>query len=133
MERFTPLRYTPSHTPSYCKRYGEFTFWLVYYTGYFIKEIENNFSRVYIQLYSYTCTCRNTRESLEELKIAWKYTHSVNLCSHFNFSFSQTSTRVSITVCKDGKCFLFLKIIQIQLHTCSWYLNFIRSLVNYNI
>ena len=30
-------------------------------------------------------------------------------CSHFNFSFCQTSTRVSITVWKHGKCFRFLK------------------------
>ena len=30
-------------------------------------------------------------------------------CCHFNFQFSQTSTRVSITICKHGKCFLFLK------------------------
>ena len=28
---------------------------------------------------------------------------------HFNFSFSQTSTRVSMTVWKHGTCFLFLK------------------------
>ena len=35
----------------------------------------------------------NTRGSLGELEIAWK---------HFNFSFTQTSTRVSITVWKHG-------------------------------
>ena len=32
------------------------------------------------------------------------------LCSHFNFSLSQTFTRVSITVWKHRKCFLFLKL-----------------------
>ena len=60
---------------------------LVFYTGYFIKEIENipRVPRRY----------RNTRGSLGE--------------QHFNFSFSQTSTRVSITVWKHGKCFLFLQ------------------------
>ena len=51
---------------------------------------------------------KNTRGSLGELEIAWN-TRTTRLCSHFNFSFSQTSTRVSITVWKHGKCFLFLK------------------------
>ena len=50
-------------------------------TGYFIKEIENIFSRVPIRY-------RNTRGSLGELEIAQK------------FSFSQTSNRVSIIVWK---------------------------------
>ena len=39
---------------------------LVFYTGYFIKEIENIFSRVPIRY-------RNTRGSLGELEIAWKH------------------------------------------------------------
>ena len=39
---------------------------LVFYTGYFIKEIENIFSRVPIHY-------RNTRGSLGELEIAWKH------------------------------------------------------------
>ena len=56
---------------------------LVFYTGYFIKEIENISSHVPIRH-------RNTCGSLRELEIAWKH--------YFNFSFSQTSTRVSITV-----------------------------------
>ena len=55
----------------------------IFYTGYFIKEIENIFSRVPIRK-------RNTRGSLGELEIAWNF--------HFDFSFSQTSTRVSITM-----------------------------------
>ena len=44
---------------------------LVFYTGYFIKEIENIFSSVYI---SY----RNTRGSLGELEIAWKVPTSIS-------------------------------------------------------
>ena len=43
-------------------------------------------------------TYRNTRVTLGELEIA-----------PYGSSFSQTSTRVSITVWKHGKCFLFLK------------------------
>ena len=39
---------------------------LVFYTDYFIKEIENIFSRVPIRY-------RNTRRSLGELEIAWKH------------------------------------------------------------
>ena len=38
-------------------------------------------------------------------------------CPHFNFSFCQTSTRVSITVWKHGKCFLFLKYNTTQHNT----------------
>ena len=44
--------------------------------------------------------------SLGELEIAWP--GNTGSCSHFNFLFSQTSTRVSITVWKQGQCFLFL-------------------------
>ena len=67
---------------------------------------------------------RNIRESLGELEIALKHWPS---CSLFNFSFSQTSPRVSI---KLGKCFLFLKYAQIHrlsIHLSDHYL----SLNNY--
>ena len=40
-------------------------------------------------------------------------TRPTGSCSHFNFSFTQTSTCVSITVWKHGKCFLFLM-------RCNW-------------
>ena len=53
--------YTPSHTPSRTVFHV-----LVFYTGYFIKETKNIFSRVPIR-------CRNTRGSLGELEIAWKH------------------------------------------------------------
>ena len=68
MERFTPL-YTPSHTSSRTvwriyalikKAISKFLFSM----GYFIKEIENIFSRVPIRY-------RNTCASLRELKIAF--------------------------------------------------------------
>ena len=39
-------------------------------------------------------------------------TRPMGSCSHCNFSFSQTFTRVSITVWKQGKCILFLKYCQ---------------------
>ena len=92
MERFTPLyAVTNSMENLRFDKEGYFHV-LVFYTGYFIKEIENIFSRVPIRY-------RNTRGSLGELDIAFV----------INFSFSQTSTRVSITVWKHGKCFLFLK------------------------
>ena len=41
------------------------------YAGYFIKEIENNFSRVPIRY-------RNIRGSLGELEIAWKHSWKFN-------------------------------------------------------
>ena len=54
-----------------------------------------------------TIRCRNTHGSLGELELR-RNTRPTGSSSHFNFSFSQTSTRVSITVWKHGKCFLFL-------------------------
>ena len=50
----------------------------------------------------------------------WKkhvfHTCPVGSCSHFNFSLFQTSTRVSITVWKHRKCFIFLN------YTITWLL-----------
>ena len=46
-------------------------------------------------------------------------TRQTGSCSHFNFSFSQTSARVSITLWKHGKCFLFLKLLQTNAFICS--------------
>ena len=81
-------RFRPSHTPSW-------TVWRIYAlvkktisTSYFIKEIENVFSRVPIRN-------GNTSGSLGEREILP--------------TFSQISTRVYITVWKHGKCSLFLK------------------------
>ena len=77
---------------------------LVFYTGYFIKEIEN------------ISPCLHT--VIETLVKVWENlelrgnTRTAGSCSHFNFSFSQTSTRFLRTVWKHGKCFLFLK--------CQW-------------
>ena len=73
---------------------------LVLYTGYFIKEIENICSRVPIRY-------RNTRGPLRG---GQSFVHEVweGSCSHFNFSFSQTSTRVSVTVWKHENFFYFL-------------------------
>ena len=51
---------------------------------------------------------RNTRESLRELEKAVE-TLACRLVFPQHFSFSQTSTRVSITRYKHGTCFLFLK------------------------
>ena len=63
--------------------------YFVFY-GLFYKKVEHFFPRVPIR-------CRNTCKSLGEL----------------NFSLSQTSTRVSITVWKQGKCFLYILNIKI--------------------
>ena len=74
-----------------------FCFILFYFIlFYFIKEIENISPRVPIRY-------RNTRESLGELEIAWKHTRPADSCSHFNFSFSQTSTRVSTSISRSPK------------------------------
>ena len=59
---------------------------LVFYTGYFIKEIEN-----ISPLFPYV---------VETLVKVWE-----NSSSHFNFSFSQTSTRVSVYNFMDLLCF----------------------------
>ena len=40
---------------------------------------------------------------------AWKHSPHAGSCSRSNFSFSQASTRVFITVWKHGECFLFFK------------------------
>ena len=92
MERFTPLYAILNGMENLRFDKEGYFHVLVFYTGYFIKEIENISPRVPIRY-------RNTRGSLGELDIAFV----------INFSFSQTSTRVSITVWKHGKCFLFLK------------------------
>ena len=58
---------------------------------------------------------RNTGVPIPYRKFAWENSklrgnnRPTSSCSHFNFSFSQTSTPVSIPVWKHGKCFLFLK------------------------
>ena len=44
---------------------------------------------------------------IETLVEVWE--NSTLRGNQFNFSFAQTSTRVSITVWRHGKCFLFLK------------------------
>ena len=65
VERFTPL-YTITNSMDNLRFGKEDCFHvLVFYTGYFIKEIENIFPRVSVRH-------RNTRGSLEELEIAWK-------------------------------------------------------------
>ena len=96
MERFTPLyaiAYAIMNSMENLRFDKEDYFHvLVFYTGYFIKEIENISPRVPIRY-------RDTRGSSGELE-----------AFYFNFSFSQTYTRVSITVWKHGKCFLFLKL-----------------------
>ena len=56
---------------------------------YFLKEIENIF-------FVFLLSCRNTRESLGELEKNCGNTH-LRLVYPQHFSFSQTSTRVSIT------------------------------------
>ena len=93
MERFTPLYVTTyvicNGTENLRFDKEDYLHVLVFYTGYFIKEIENIFSGVPIR-------CRNTRWSLRELEITWKHSPYGLACFHFNFSFSQTSTRASI-------------------------------------
>ena len=93
MERFTPL-YAVTNSMENLRFDKEGYFHVLVFYGLFYKRNfkRNIFPRVPIRY-------RNTRGSLGELDIAFV----------INFSFSQTSTRVSITVWKHGKCFLFLK------------------------
>ena len=67
-----------------------------------IIKIENMYS-VFLSSY------RNTRESLGELEKAVETGTRLRLEFPQHFSFSQTSTLVSITRYKHGTCFLFLK------------------------
>ena len=73
IEWFTPLYAIMNSTDNL--RFGKESYFnvLVFYTGYFIKEIENISSppRVPIRY-------RNTRESLEELEIAWNVPTSIS-------------------------------------------------------
>ena len=71
IERFTPLYAIMNSTDNL--RFGKEDYFhvLVFYTGYFIKEIENISPHVPIRY-------RNTSESLEELEIAWNVPTSVS-------------------------------------------------------
>ena len=64
---------------------------LVFCTGYFIKKVEIIFPRVF----SYVVETLVQVWENEKLR---ENTRPTGSFSHFNFSFSQTSTRVSITV-----------------------------------
>ena len=102
MERFAPLHFiaTSSRSRIYALiKKGISTF--QFSAGYLIKEVENFVSRVHIRY-------RNTGESLGELETAWK--HSCTLQARVPTAISCTSTRVSITVWKHGKCFLFFTV-----------------------
>ena len=104
MERFTPL-YAIAYAilnGSENLRFGKGYLHVLVFYGLFYKRNRNIFINTGTVRYTY----RNTRESLGELEIEWKLQFFI---SHFNFSFSQTSTRVSITLYKHGKCFLFHK------------------------
>ena len=100
MERFAPLyaiAYAIMNSVWRIYALGEKTYFhvLVLYTGYFINEIENFFFHVPMEVWENSKLRGNT--------------HPTGSCSHLNVPFSQTSTRVSITVWKHGKCCLFHK------------------------
>ena len=101
MERFTPLYAIMNSMENLRFDKEDYFHVLVFYTGYFIKEIENIFP-------VFTYIIETLVEVWENSKLRGNTRHTGS-CSHFNFSFSQTSTRVSITVWKQGGCFLFLK------------------------
>ena len=67
MERFTPLYAIVNCMENLRFDKEDYFHILVFYTGYFMNEKENIFSRVVPIRY------RNTRESLGELEIAWKH------------------------------------------------------------
>ena len=72
---------------------------VVFYTGYFIKEIENIFFRAPIRY-------RNTRGSLGEREIAWKHS-PYGSCSH---TLVLPNFLVFLKhLWKQGKCFPFHK------------------------
>ena len=68
----------------------KFSLFFVIFLGLFSKRNRKHFLRVSIEL------IRNTHEGLGELENAVE-TLACGSCSHSIFSFSQTSTRVSIT------------------------------------
>ena len=107
--------YTPSHIHHHEQNlhFGKEDYFhvLVFCTGYFIKEIENFFP-----VFPYVI--ETLVEVWENSKLRGN-TCPTGSCSHFNFSFSQISTRVSVTVWKHGKCFLFLKSKVMNKHEIS--------------
>ena len=71
---------------------------LVFY-GLFYKRNRKHFFPCSHTLEKHLCKIGRSRNSVETLAPR-------GLCSNVNFSFFQTSIRVSITVWKHGKCFL---------------------------
>ena len=99
MERFTPL-YAILNSMENLRFDNESYFHVLDFYALFYKR--NIFS-------VFTYVIKTRVEVLENSKWRGNRTHPAGSCSHFNsVLFSQTSTRVSITVWKDGKCFLFL-------------------------
>ena len=105
MERFTPLyaiAYAITKSMENLRFDKEGYFHVLVFYGLFYKRNRKHFP-----------PCSHTL--IETLVEVWENSklrgnsRPTGSCSHFNFSFSQTSTRVSITVWKHGKCFLFLK------------------------
>ena len=86
------------HFDNYCHQFFSF-----FSSQCFQKAIENVFS-------AFLSTYKNTRESLGELEKAVETLAWLWLAFPQPFSFSKTSTRVSITRWKNGTCFLFLKL-----------------------
>ena len=108
MERFTPLSaiayvITNSMENLHFDKEGYFHVLVFYWLFY--KRNRKQF---------FLCSHRNTRGSLEELEIAWKHLSYGRICSHFNFSFSQTSTCVSINT---ENVLYFLTNIYCELHS----------------
>ena len=102
MQRFTPL-YTPSHTPSWSGmkylRFDKEDYFrgFVFYTSWlFHKRNRQNFFSVTIRY---------------RLKYSWKFRKTRNyeemyeIRTRISSQFSKTSTRVSVTLWKNGKCF----------------------------
>ena len=98
MERFTPL-YAIAYDITNSMENLRFDKEGYFHVLVFIKEIEN-----ICPVFPYVI------ETLVEVWEDSKLRGNTRSCSHFNFSLSQTSTRVSITVWKHGKRFLFLKL-----------------------
>ena len=102
MERFTPL-YAITNNMEHVRFDEEDYFHVLVFYGLFYKR-----NRRHFPMFPYVI--ETLVEVWENSKLRGKTRGSLGE-QHFNFSFSQTSTRVSITVWKHGKCFLFLKHI----------------------
>jgi len=79
----------------------KYSSFFVIFLGLFSKRNTKHFLRVFIELWRHSWGFGGARKGCGNTRLRLVFPQ--------HFSFSQTSTRVSVTRWKHGKCFLFLK------------------------